>query len=143
MAEHTIQRNLTYATFASLALTPFIGALGLIGAATLIASKFLRLTYNNKAAENYDKEQEERGKIKRQERDKLLQRQEQERESQRTHQIELYDTVLERISEYLSNLSQEEYDKVKEIKVDFPGQRTFLGIPFGRKRSLEYKIIKE
>ncbi|RLG11120.1 hypothetical protein DRN73_06200 [Candidatus Pacearchaeota archaeon] len=143
MDEHKLQRNLSLAGLLSLASIPLTGGIGICAAIGIFSGKFLRLFYNENAAKNYENEEKSIEAERKQEREAFLQKREQEQQRLRNHERDLYSQAQAEADKYLSRLPPEEYNKVRKVRVYLPGQkRTFLGIPIGRRKSLEYEIVR-
>lgn len=165
MGEFKTQRNFNYAIGASLATTPFLGPIGILGAGAIAITKFYRFTIDG-VTEEYESEKKaykEKKKITKKKKN-------QNNKNLYTCHPESPETAIARglpsgmarvlnqdnerkryneglaigsgvVKDYLVKLSQREYDRVSKIEIFPEQQNKFMGLPVGRK-SLEIKINK-
>jgi len=155
--EHDRQRRLTYLGIGTLLAAPFIGPFAFVAGGAIFAGKILRPVFNEEARKDY---LNEKGKLRRNQNNRdysmvsyepvesalargiprstsrLL-----ENENERMEYTQGLATGASMVNEYLDGMSSEERDSIKEIIIYPESQKTFLGIPVGKKE-LEV-IIKD
>jgi hypothetical protein len=142
MIEHDLQQRLTLYGALSLLSTPLTGAFGVLTAIGIFSGKLLRLIHNDTARDKYDQEQREIQRQKQQELESLRQAECAARQNQNTYTLRLMEQARSVANDYLSGLTTEQYERVNSIKIIPEYQKTFLGIPYGRK-TLEILIDRQ